>query len=288
MEKEIKNYSTAGFVLRPDTPELKDTFLKIKKQFEKFNIKVLIEKNSAKTIKVGSGIDFNDMCKESDFLVSLGGDGTLLSLIRRSYKFDKPVVGINAGNLGFLADVRINEVEDFLTQLKNGECRIDERMMIKVSIVNEPKEVYFYAFNDVVVTRPIISKMATIEAFIEDDNFNTYIGDGLIISTPTGSTAYNLSAGGPVMYPLTKAFILTPICPHSLTQRPLVMPADFKISVKTPDKKLLIVIDGQDSFELCENDELIIKGAKKSAKLLHRKQRDYFRVLREKLSWGQV
>jgi len=145
----------------------------------------------------------------------------------------------------------------------------------------------FYAFNDVVITRPTVSKMATIQAYVEDEMFNSYRGDGLIISTPTGSTAYNLAADGPVMYPLTKAFILTPICPHSLTQRPLITPANFKIGIKTPDKKLLVVIDGQDSYELTKDDTLTIKGAKKSARLLHRKERNYFRVLREKLSWGQ-
>ena len=287
MEKSIKDYSSAGFTLKPDAPELRETFLDIKAKFEKYGIKVYISKESAKMISLNDGIDFDKMCKSCDFLVSLGGDGTLLSLVRRSYKYGKPVAGINAGNLGFLADVTISEVESFLQQLKNGECRIDERMMISGKIEGANKEIKFYGFNDVVVTRPTISKMATIETFVEDDMINRYRGDGLIISTPTGSTAYNLAADGPVMYPLTKAFILTPICPHSLTQRPLVMPADFTIKIKTPNKKLLVVIDGQDSYELDRDDVLEIRGACKSAKLLHRKERNYFRVLRDKLSWGE-
>ena len=287
MEKSIKDYSSAGFTLKPDAPELRETFLDIKAKFEKYGIKVYISKESAKMISLNDGIDFDKMCKSCDFLVSLGGDGTLLSLVRRSYKYGKPVAGINAGNLGFLADVTISEVESFLQQLKNGECRIDERMMISGKIEGANKEIKFYGFNDVVVTRPTISKMATIETFVENDMINRYRGDGLIISTPTGSTAYNLAADGPVMYPLTKAFILTPICPHSLTQRPLVMPADFTIKIKTPNKKLLVVIDGQDSYELDRDDVLEIRGACKSAKLLHRKERNYFRVLRDKLSWGE-
>ena len=282
----MNSYKCAGFILKPNSPEIKELFLSIKDKFEKSGINVLLAENSAKMIGE-SGTSFEKMCKECDFLVSLGGDGTLLSLVRRSYKYNKPVLGINAGNLGFLADVRIEDVENFLTQLKSGDCRIDDRMMISGTIVKSSgEEIGFYAFNDVVATRDVVSKMATIDAYIDDDIFNRYSGDGLIISTPTGSTAYNLAAGGPVMYPLTKAFIMTPICPHSLTQRPLVMPADFTIKIKTPKDKLLIVIDGQDSYELHKDDELFIRGAKNSAKLLHRKERNYFCVLRDKLSWG--
>jgi len=284
-ENDVTEYGCAGFVLKPDSPEIKELFLDIKSKFNSCGIDVLLAQSSADMIGL-EGVDFDLMCKNSDFLVSLGGDGTLLSLVRNSYKYGKPVAGINAGNLGFLADVRIEEVDNFLAQLKAGECRIDERMMISATLVTKGKEIPFYAFNDVVVTRPMVSKMATIEAYVEDEMFNKYSGDGLIVSTPTGSTAYNLAADGPVMYPLTKAFILNPICPHSLTQRALVMPADFTIKIKTPNKKLLIVVDGQDNYVIESSDELIIRGAKKSALLLHRKERNYFRVLKEKLSWG--
>ncbi len=285
MKEDIKNYRSAGFILKPDTPDIKDTFLSIKEKFERYGISVVLDKASADMIDL-SGIEFDQMCEKNDFLVSLGGDGTLLSLVRRSYKYGKAVCGINAGNLGFLADVRIEEVENFLQQLRDGECRIDDRMMISGILIRDKEEKPFYAFNDVVVTRDTVSKMATIEAYIEDEMFNSYRGDGLIISTPTGSTAYNLAADGPVMYPLTKAFILNPICPHSLTQRALVMPADFTIKIKTPNNKLLVVVDGQDSYTLEKSDNLIIRGSKRNAKLLHRKERNYFRVLNEKLSWG--
>ncbi len=287
MNETIKSYKKAGFILKPNAPEIKDIFLQIKKQFEDYGIEVILEDKSANMIGL-DGVKFDEMCKSCDFLVSLGGDGTLLSLVRRSYRYGKPVAGINAGNLGFLADVRIEEVENFLKQIKNGECRIDDRMMISGCIKKERSSIEFFAFNDVVVTRETVSKMATIETYVEDDLINILRGDGLIIATPTGSTAYNLAADGPVMYPLTKAFILNPICPHSLTQRPIVMPADFTISIKTPDKKLLVVIDGQDSYKLERDDKLIIKGAFKGAKLLHRKERNYFRVLRDKLSWGNI
>ncbi|WP_415408137.1 NAD(+)/NADH kinase [Sulfurovum sp. CS9] len=286
MEK-LAQIKTAGFILKPNAPEIKPLYEKIKAQFEAKGIAVLVGQNSAEMIGL-EGLPFEKMCEKSDFLVSLGGDGTLLSLVRRSYGFDKPVVGINAGTLGFLADITIDDVDNFLDQLLEGEYRIDNRMMMEGCITTKKgSKQPFFALNDVVLTRPVISKMVKINASIDGEWFNTYRGDGLIISTPTGSTAYNLAAGGPVMYPLTQAFIMTAVSAHSLTnQRPLVVPADFTIELGSPSEKVIAVIDGQDHYEMHEGDVLRIQGAKTGAKLLHRKERNYFSVLRDKLSWG--
>jgi len=285
MEK-LERIKTAGFVLKPNSPDIIELFLSIREIFRSRGIEVFLSENSAKMIGM-EGVVFEKLCDDSDFLVSLGGDGTLLSLVRRSYEHNKPVLGINAGNLGFLADIRIDEVDSFLDALLCGEYRIDDRMMIEgyVQTTGGDKK-NFYAFNDVVITRPTISKMAKIDASIDGEWFNTYSGDGLIISTPTGSTAYSMAAGGPIIYPLTKAFIMTPICAHSLTQRPLVVPADFTIELHSPDARVIAMIDGQDDYEMHIGDQLVIKGARIGAKLLHRKERNYFSVLREKLSWG--
>jgi len=284
--QKLEQIKTAGFILKPDDPEIKTLYERIKTEFEAKGISVLLAERSAEMIGE-EGLSFDLMCKRSDFLVSLGGDGTLLSLVRGSYGHHKPVVGINAGNLGFLADVTIDEVDDFLDLLLSNEYQIDDRMMIEGYIrTKEGNKRTFIAFNDVVITRPVISKMANINASINGDRFNTYKGDGLIISTPTGSTAYNLAVGGPIVYPLTKAFILTPISAHSLTQRPLLVPADMTIELDSSDEKVIAVIDGQDSYEMHEGDVLIIQGAEEGAKLLHRKERNYFSVLREKLKWG--
>ncbi len=285
--EKLAQIKTAGFILKPEAAEIKPLYEKIKAQFEAKGIVVLIDKNSAKMIGV-EGLPFEKICEKADFLVSLGGDGTLLSLVRRSYKYHKPVVGINAGTLGFLADITIEDVDNFLSQLLEGECRIDNRMMIEGCITTkEGNKNPFFALNDVVLTRPVISKMSKINASIDGEWFNTYRGDGLIISTPTGSTAYNLAAGGPVIYPLTQAFIMTAVSAHSLTnQRPLVVPADFTIELSSPSETVIAVIDGQDHYEMYEGDVLRIQGAERGAKLLHRKERNYFSVLREKLSWG--
>ncbi len=285
--QKLAQIKTAGFVLKPDDPEIKTLYERIKAEFEDRGISVLLAEKSADMIGL-EGLPFGEMCQKSDFLVSLGGDGTLLSLVRRSYGYHKPTVGINAGTLGFLADVTIDEVDNFLDYLLSGEYRIDDRMMIEgyLKKANGEQE-KFIAFNDVVITSPQPSKMVQVNASISGERFNAYRGDGLIISTPTGSTAYNLAAGGPVVYPLTKAFIVTPISSHALgNQRPLVVPADFSIELDTEKYEAIATIDGQEVYPLEEGDVLYIEGAKKGAKLLHKKERDYFSVLREKLHWG--
>jgi len=281
---EIKR---VGVVLRPSTPELKALFYQVKNIFEHYGAEVLIDSISAGMIGV-LGQDFSAICEKSDILVCIGGDGTLISLTRRSYQFHKPILGINAGTLGFLADINPSEIETFVEKLYNGEFRIDERMMIEAVLSTGEEEKHLYSFNDIVISRPSISKMVKVDAYIDKRWFNTYFGDGLIISTPTGSTAYNLAAGGPVTFPLTDAFILTPICPHSLTQRPLVIPANFEIEIKTPEKESLVIIDGQEQYDFGPEDTLLVKKASIGARLIHRVERNYFDVLREKLSWGQV
>lgn len=278
----LSSYSKAGIILRPSSPELKAVYENIEQIFNKYNIEVLLEDNSADMIKL-KGLPLDELCENVDFLVSVGGDGTLLSVVRKSYYYNKPVLGINLGTLGFLTDISMNELENFIIDFTNKKYRIDNRMMIKGALnLNS-----FVAFNDIVITRKSISSMIKIDARIDNKHFNSYYGDGIIISTPTGSTAYNLSVGGPILYPLTEAFLVTPVAPHSLTQRPLVMPADFEIEFTITDSQGAVVIaDGQDIYELEENDSLKIKIAKQNAKMIHRCERNYFEVLSEKLRWG--
>ena len=284
MSKQLSKIEKVGFILRPNSPEIFALYDDIKSKFENRNIEVILDSSSAGMVGL-DGVGFEDMCKDVDLLVSLGGDGTLLGVVRCSYGYDKPVLGINAGNLGFLADIPVDDIDDMIENLLIGNYRIDKRMMIEGYIEHSGKRQEFYAFNDVVITRPTISHMVKLDAFVDDDWFNTYRGDGLIVSTPTGSTAYNLSLGGPIMYPLSKVFIMTPIAPHSLTQRPLVVPSDFTIKLSSPDD-LVVMVDGQDDYRLDAGAKIVIRGAKMDAKLLHKKKHSYFSVLREKLSWG--
>jgi NAD+ kinase len=231
----------AGFILKPDALDIKNIYLDIKKMFEDFGIKVLLEKSSAKQLNIDNGLGFDELCMQSDFLVTLGGDGTLISVARRGFKYQKAVMGINLGTLGFLTDIMPDEIESFLKKLKSDDYRIDKRMMIKATINGEE----VVSFNDVVISRNVVSGMISLDAKVNNILFNKYNGDGLIVSTPTGSTAYNLSCNGPVVFPLTDAFIVTPISAHSLTQRPLVLPVDFKITFENTHKeKAIVVIDG--------------------------------------------
>lgn len=275
-----------GVLLRPSTPELKESFLELKSVFNRHGIEVFIESISGGMIDL-IGMDLDILCKQCDILVTLGGDGTLISAVRRSFTYDIPVLGIYAGNLGFLADVGFDEIEDFVAKLAAGRFRIDERAVLEAKVLKDHEATTFYAFNDIVLTRSSISNMISIKTLVDGKEFNTYYGDGVIVSTPTGSTAYNLSSGGPVLFPLTNVFALTPICPHSLTQRPVVLPGKFSIEMRTPKSRAVIIVDGQDMVELEQNQSLYIRLASKTAKLIHREEFNYFDVLKEKLKWGE-
>lgn len=278
----LNNIKSAGIILRPSSPELKETYLRILELFASANIEIYLEDNSANMINL-KGYPLDELCNKVDFLISVGGDGTLLSVVRKSFKYDKAVLGINLGTLGFLTDISMEQLPSFIEDLKNNIYKIDNRMMVEGS-VNLNK---FVAFNDIVISRKSISSMIKIAGKIDGKDFNSYYGDGVIISTPTGSTAYNLSVGGPIVYPLTEAFIVTPVSPHSLTQRPLVMPAHFEIEFKIIDNQgAVVIVDGQDIYEVEQNQSIKIKIASKKAKMMHRVQRDYFEVLNEKLRWG--
>ncbi|RXJ87891.1 NAD(+)/NADH kinase [Arcobacter sp. CECT 8985] len=281
-KEKIESISKVGIILRPSTPEIKDKYLNIKKCFEKHNIEVFIEKSSASMIGE-NGTDLDILCDSVDFFASLGGDGTLISVVRRTFKSNKPVLGINLGNLGFLTDIKVSDLDGVLTNIENNNYRIDSRMIIKASTNLRT----FFAFNDIVISRKSLSSMIKIDAKIDGKPFNSYFGDGVIISTPNGSTAYNLSVGGPLVYPLTDVFIVTPVAPHSLTQRPLVLPADFEIEFTVSDNQgAVVIVDGQDIYEVEHNQSVKIQIASKKGKLIHRKERNYFEVLNEKLRWG--
>jgi len=260
-------------------------FFEAKRIFESRGIEVIIDNISGGMIDV-MGQPFEMLCQNSDFLVTIGGDGTLISAVRRSYRYQLPVLGIHAGKLGFLADLDFAELEMFVDKMLAGEYRIDQRAVLQATITTPNGQSEIFAFNDIVLTRPSIAKMIRLETFVDGRSFNTYYGDGVVISTPTGSTAYNLSAGGPVLFPLTQVFALTPICPHSLTQRPVVLPGHFEIEMKTPDTSALVIVDGQDLVEISDSDTVHIKLASGAAHLIHRKEFNYFEVLKEKLGWG--
>jgi NAD+ kinase len=286
-----KQIQKAGLVIRPNSTHIKPYYEKLKNALDKHGVELLVSKDSAKALEV-EGTEQEEMFELSDILISIGGDGTLLSLSRQSYHYNKPLLGINAGNLGFLTDINPDEIEHFVDNIFTDNYRIDNRMVLEIELVSKDKSKNLIAFNDVVLSRPTIEGMVSLDAYasskramLPSHHLNTYYGDGLIVSTPTGSTAYNLSAGGPIVFPLTEALILTPICPHSLTERPVVLPADFEVEFSSADE-IIIVIDGQDTYNLKFFDSIKINIAKRGLKMIHRVERNYFDVLKQKLHWG--
>ncbi len=291
-DEKIESIKCAGLVVRPDSKHLFSEYNRLEKALQKHSVTLLVLDESAKELGINGGVEADELYKKSDILISLGGDGTLLSLCRNSFSYNKPVLGIHAGKLGFLTDIKPSEIEEFIDKIFKDEYRVDHRMVFEVKLVSKDKTKELIAINDVVLSRPSIEGMVSIEAFITSkeadmDNklLNNYRGDGLIISTPTGSTAYNLSAGGPIVFPITEALILTPICPHSLTERPVILPAEFCTTFRS-DEETIIVVDGQDIYNLKDFDEIRIKISTQRLKMIHRVERNYFDVLKQKLHWG--
>ncbi len=289
--KKPKQIKSAGLVLRPESKHLKKHYIILKNALAKHDVELFVADMSAKLLDI-DGMDKNEMFASCDILISIGGDGTLLSLSRNSYEYQKPLLGINAGNLGFLTDVNLDEIESFIDKIFLDNYRVDDRMVLEVELISDKKNTKLIAFNDIVLSRPTIEGMVSIDVFASSKraalprhHLNSYYGDGLIISTPTGSTAYNLSAGGPIVFPLTEALILTPICPHSLTERPLVLPADFEVEFSSKDETI-VVVDGQDTYNLKDYSSIKIMIADRGIKMIHRKDRNYFDILKQKLHWG--
>ena len=277
---DYKNIEKVGLVARPNT-DLSKEISHIRSLLEKRNIHLvsLLEKSGSNTDEL------DRLFNESDFIISLGGDGTLISLCRKACEYDKAILGINAGNLGFLTDCSLLEAADFFTDFFAGNFRVDKPYLLDIYLEDkEGKKSVKNAFNDIVFTSSFHQSMAHIKVLRNDKVFNEYYGDGLIISSPAGSTAYNLSANGPIIYTLAEVFVLTPICSHSLTQRPIVLPRGFEIALKAKD--CIFCIDGQEYYNVDDYKDIRINLSTKTVSIIHPKKRDYFQILKEKLNWG--
>lgn len=228
--------------------------------------------------------------KNIDIVFVVGGDGTFLGAARFYAPLDVPLFGINIGRLGFLSQLRPEELKDGIKRLFNGQFKIEERLMLKASDNFEKPNYLYTALNDVVIKGGAISRTARLVLYINNKYVCDYIADGLIVSTPTGSTAYTLSAGGPVVVPELDSIVIVPICPHSLTTRPVIIPADEEIMVRfcTDSDLIYLTVDGQKSLELKSSDNIYIRQNEHKAKLilLEKENNGFYSILREKLHWG--
>jgi len=225
-----------------------------------------------------------------DVIIVLGGDGTMLSVCRLVGDKGIPILGVNIGGLGFLTEVQKDELYDILENVLTGKCPIEERMMLKASVYRNNECVAEYiAMNDVVVTKGALARIIDLETYINHTYVNTFKADGLIVSTPTGSTAYALSAGGPILYPTLNSLVLAPICPHTLTNRPIVLPDDVLIEIvlRSQTEDVFLTLDGQVGFSLMLNDIVEVRKSPFTTKLLTPCGKDYFQILRTKLKWGE-
>ncbi len=242
-------------------------------------------KNLIKKEQVAGVIKENDF--NTDYAISLGGDGTFLRAASRVGAKQIPIIGVNMGRLGFLADVLPNEIEEVLDDIYKGDFDIDERSVIKIETENEVIETSPYALNDISILKRDNASMITIHARIDDEYLVTYQADGLIVSTPTGSTAYSLSNGGPIIVPRGDILCLTPVAPHSLNIRPIVFNDDvvIRLEVESRSHNYLVAIDGR-SVKLKEGTMLTIRKAPFVTRIVKRRDYSYFATLHTKLMWG--
>ena len=284
MSKIHKNLNTIAITTR-DPIEQKDALLKIIKIIKSRSIDVIFESHVAQSISL-EGYEFSELIKRAKVIVSLGGDGNFIATCRRAAQSEAYIYGVHTGHLGFLTDSTLDEFGEFLDQFLNGIYDIERPYMLRANFNKNGIITTKLAFNDIVLMRKKIDTTSYIDAFLNSKHFNSYFGDGVIISSAMGSTAYNMSAGGPIIHPLCDAYSVTPICSHSLTQRPLVLPREFRLEFRSNDD-VVVRIDGQDRFDLIEFDSVDIGVSDIRVNLLRQKGRDYFGVLKEKLRWGQ-
>lgn len=246
---------------------------------------------AAHLTKAGIAVLSEQRAGDADLLIAIGGDGTMLYAGRLAREYNTPILGINRGRLGFLADITPDDMIATVDHVLAGEYSTDTRLLLEAALTRADGTTEFaYALNDVVLQRRDTGRMVDFETRIDDVYINTHSGDGLIIATPTGSTAYALSCGGPILEPQLNAVVVVPICPHTLTDRPIVLSAEQQIEVRLlerDDTKAEITIDGFPTGAILPGDKLAISAANSRVTLVHPPGYDFYGILRSKLFWGQ-
>lgn len=256
--------------------------------FANKNIELLLEADIAKRLNYkNEGFNRDELYSQSDVIIVLGGDGTILNIARQSSHYDVPLFGINLGHLGFLAEAEISDMYLSLEKILNGDYFIEKRMMLEASFEDKRDELKeLPALNDISITKGMQSRMISFSIFINDSFFELYSADGVVISSPTGSTAYSLSAGGPIVSPDLNVLIITPICPHTLHNRSIVVSERdvIRIEICGENTEVMLSVDGQDSYKLIPGNVIKVRSSSCVTNLVKLKQRSFFDVLRRKIS----
>lgn len=267
---------------------------KVVKRFEAEGVDYVVERPLVELLRRKTGIKLSrrtisekNLAGGCDIVIALGGDGTILRLARQVAEKGTPILGVNLGKLGFLAEVSLDDLDACLAEVLKGDYFIVDRMMLQAT-TSENSESYL-ALNDIVVDKFGTSRVLDIETFVNGEYLATFTGDGVILSTPTGSTAYALANGGPIVTPHNRSITISPICPHTLTARPVIVPDDslIRIKVAAAQHKVHVIADGQDEVLVRPPTEIRVKKAPYVARLVKRRNTSYYDILRKKLNWGR-
>jgi NAD+ kinase len=281
-----------GLIAKPHAQGLSDLLYQLLPWLAQRNMDVFLDTATAAAIGETSSYEKAALPGLVDLMIVLGGDGTLLSVARLLEERDIPILGVNLGGLGFLTETTASEVCTALERILDGNYTLQHRIRLKTFIHRQGQRLpQPTVLNDVVINKGALARIINLETYVDDLYLTNYRADGLIVSTPTGSTAYSMAAGGPILYPNLHTLILNPICPYTLGQRPLVLPDTVKIEVmlQTPNEDVLVTLDGQVGISLHYHDVVEIQRADTPMKLIRTTKHDhYFQILRKKLKWGET
>lgn len=282
---------TVGIISRPRRTDIVSVAPGLLAWLQKQGVNVFCDSETAECLPSSCNVKTREEIPAlSDLLIVLGGDGTLLAAARLVGKRSVPILPVNLGGLGFLTSVTLDDLYPVLEQAIKGQARYSERVMLESRVMRQGKPFHCArALNDAVLNKAALARIIDLELRVNGEFVTNYKADGLIVATPTGSTAYSLSAGGPIMYPIVSAFVITPICPHTLTNRPLVIPDNAKIEIgfAAGEAPIYLTLDGQVGVELHANDVVALSAAPERLRLVRPQEKTYFSVLRDKLKWGE-
>lgn len=277
-----------GLVAKYQEPKAVEIVRWLAPWLKKRGKKVLVENGLVRGI--AKSCRKKELAANADLIVSLGGDGTLLNIAPLVERPDVPILGVNLGGLGFITEVAVDELEAVLTKTLDGDYEVENRMTLEIRVTTRRRSRHkFRVLNDAVIAKGARSRIIDLETYVGDDYLCTYRADGLIISTPTGSTAYALATGGPILEPTLGAIVLAPICPHMLTHRPIVVPsnAPIRVSLRSFSDTVILSPDGQKGLRLHNGDEVEARDYGMPVSLVKLPSRSYYEILRGKLKWGE-
>ena len=278
-----------GVFCKPKAPSATDILGRLIPWLRKQNYHIFLDTGTAAIINETSSYEKREISQQADLLIVLGGDGTLLSVARAAHPHNIPILAVNLGSLGFLAEISIDELYPTLENILAGKFEIENRMLLNACIWRNGEKVEDHnVLNDVVINKGAVARVINLQVLVNGQYMTSYRADGLIIATPTGSTAYSLSAGGPIIHPSMHTLVLSPICPFTLTNRSILIPDQSIIQVKLAAEydDVRVTLDGQEGYDMRAGDILEIKKTKTSFQLIRGPNKNYYQILRDKLHWG--